>query len=139
MYGNVFNESDGRYRVVIAGSRTFNNYEVLKGACDDLLQEKSLKKEIIIISGGAKGADTLGERYARERGYEVRQYPADWEKYGKAAGHVRNTEMARHADALLAFWDGKSHGTADMIKKARLKKLDIVIVRTDKYDDNNII
>lgn len=136
MDSNVINECDGRYRVVIAGSRSFNDYDVLKSACDDLLQEKSLKKGIVIISGGAKGADTLGERYARDRGYEVRRYPADWGEYGKAAGHVRNTRMARQADALIAFWDGRSKGTGDMISQARKNRLDVIIISTGKINES---
>lgn len=79
----------------------------------------NVKDEITVVCGKARGADTLGERYAEERGYAVHYFPADWDRYGKSAGHIRNEEMAKNADALVAFWDGKSRGTKDMIKLAR--------------------
>ena len=81
-----------------------------------------------IISGTARGADRLGERYAKEFGIELSKKPADWDKYSKAAGYIRNTEMAKEADALIAFWDGNSRGTMRMIKIAKGKNLKIKVV-----------
>lgn len=118
------------FRLIVAGSRDFNNYELLKQKCDTLLSQKRLTHSIVIISGTARGADTLGEQYAHERGYAVERYPADWEHDGKAAGPIRNTQMAAHADALVSFWDGKSRGTRDMIEKAKEHNLPVRIVRT---------
>lgn len=63
----------------------------------------------------------MGERYAKERGYAVSEHPADWDRYGKSAGYIRNKEMAEEADALMAFWDGKSRGTMHMINLAKEK------------------
>lgn len=102
-------------KVIIAGSRTFKDYALLCKHCDKMLGRI---KNLEIVSGTAKGADKLGEQYANERGYAVRQFPADWDKYGRAAGYKRNAEMARYADALIAFWDGKSRGTKHMIDLA---------------------
>ena len=112
-------------KIIIAGSRTFNNYELLCQNCDKAL---SLQTEIEIVSGTANGADKLGERYANEKGYKIKQFPADWEKYGKSAGYKRNEEMAKYADALIAFWDGKSKGAKHMIDLAKLYKLKIKVV-----------
>lgn len=111
------------FRLIVAGSRDFNNYELLKQKCDSLLSQKRLTHSIVIVSGTARGADRLGERYATERGYRVERFPADWDRDGVAAGPIRNTQMAAHADALVAFWDGKSRGTKDMIEKAKERNL----------------
>jgi hypothetical protein len=92
-----------------------------------MLSDKRTKRRIVIVSGAARGADTLGEQYARERGYQIRRYPADWYKYGKKAGPLRNDLMARNADALIAYWDGRSPGTSNMIETARNYGLQISI------------
>lgn len=117
------------YKVIIAGGREFDNYEQLKEACDYYLQNKT-KEGIEIVSGGATGADALGERYAEERGYPITKFPADWGKHGRAAGPIRNKEMANYANALVAFWDGQSKGTKSMIELAREGWLD---VRVEEY------
>lgn len=96
--------------MIIAGGRQFNDYGLLSAKCDGILSQKRMTHKIVIVSGTARGADTLGERYAHERGYAVEQYPADWEQHGKAAGPVRNKQMADVADALIVFWDGLSVG-----------------------------
>jgi len=98
-------------KVVIAGGREFNNYELLREICDELITTDSE-----IVSGGAKGTDKLGERYANEKGYDLKIFPADWNKYGKGAGPIRNRQMAEYGDMLIAFWDGKSTGTKNMIE-----------------------
>ncbi len=100
-------------KIIVAGGRDFSNYELLSRKLDVIL---SRQKDIQIVCGEARGADALGRRYAEERGYTVLSYPANWEKYGKSAGFRRNEEMARVADALVAFWDGKSKGTCNMIQ-----------------------
>jgi len=107
------------YKVIIAGSRKYDDYHHLSTACDFLLSDVSPDLRIEIVSGGAPGADTLGEKYAYERGYSITRFPADWEVYGRAAGPIRNREMAEYADALIAFPVGKSPGTRDMIRQAR--------------------
>ncbi|MBC8266293.1 MAG: DUF2493 domain-containing protein [Flavobacteriales bacterium] len=112
-------------KVIIAGSRDFNNFSKLKSVCDFLLKDF---KKVVIISGGAKGADQLGERYAELRGFKVKLYKADWKKYGKSAGIKRNAEMAEYADMLIAFWDGKSKGTANMISLAKKANIQVNII-----------
>jgi hypothetical protein len=112
-------------RVIIAGSRGFNDYDLLKEKCDYFFQNY---KDIEIISGTANGADKLGERYAIENGYQLKLFPADWNRYGNSAGFRRNVEMSNHADALVVFWDGKSRGTQHMIREAKNKKLLLRVV-----------
>lgn len=114
------------FRVIIAGGRDFNDYDLLERKMDHLLSK--ISNTIIIVCGKARGADTLGEQYAKARNYQVAYYPADW-SIGKAAGYIRNTEMAENADALVAFWDGKSRGTKHMIDIANKKKLKVRIIR----------
>lgn len=105
------------FRVIIAGSRSFSDYPLLEKTMDALLRNTS--DEITVLCGQASGADTLGDYYARRRGYEVEYYPADWKENGKQAGYIRNVRMAENADALAAFWDGKSRGTKHMIETAQ--------------------
>lgn len=118
------------FRVIIAGSRGFDNYDLLCAYADYKLSK--ITDEIEIVSGRAKGADQLGERYAKERGYSLRIFPAEWDIYGKRAGYLRNVKMAEYADALLAFWDGESRGTKNMIYEARSRGLKIGIKKYNK-------
>ena len=120
------------FRVIIAGTRSFNDYELLRASCNNLLSEKQRTHTVVVISGTARGADQMGERYAKERGFQLRRFPADWEQHGKSAGHIRNAKMADNADALIAFWDGQSRGTKNMIDNARRKGLAIRIIQYQK-------
>jgi ABC-type enterochelin transport system substrate-binding protein len=113
-------------KVIIAGGRNFRDYDKLKESCDNILVNQ---KEVEIVSGTAAGADTLGERYAQEKGYEVKKFPAQWDLYGKSAGYKRNQQMAEYADGLIAFWDGKSRGTKHMIDIANKMGLKVRVVR----------
>lgn len=122
------------FRVIIAGSRGFSDYDLLRTKCDRILSGISTGRQIVVVSGTARGADQLGERYARERGFAVRQFPADWERHGKQAGYLRNREMAEHADALIAFWDGQSHGTKMMIEIAMRKGLMVRTINRNPQD-----
>lgn len=126
-------------RAIIAGSRDFDDFPKLMNSCIDILfkitdQHSDLDK-IRIVSGAARGADRLGEQYAKVAGYEVSRFPADWDGLGKRAGYVRNAEMAKYAMAggnygvLIAFWDGKSKGTKHMINLAEKYGLEVYIVR----------
>ena len=117
-----------KYKVIIAGCRDFNDYELLKEKCDDFLQDEN-KEDVVIISGHASGADALGERYAQERGFQLETYPADRKAHGRAAGSIRNARMASAANALIAFWDGKSRGTKNMIEIATKHNLKVAVVR----------
>ncbi len=106
-------------RIVVAGCRNYNNYEEAKEYIDFCISEIRKKYTLIFISGGCKGADMLGERYAKENGFKTERYPAEWKKHGKAAGPKRNKQMAEIADYVICFWDGKSKGTASMINCAK--------------------
>lgn len=86
-------------------------------------------KDIEIVSGGCRGADKLGERYCDERGFLLKMFPAEWDKYDKSAGWVRNEKMAEYADFLIVFWDGKSKGTRNMIEIAKKHRLPVRVVR----------
>lgn len=119
------------FRVIIAGSRHYADYSQLRDVCDNLLADKCQTHRIVIISGGAQGADSLGENYARERGYALKRYPAQWDKYGRAAGPIRNAEMARNADALVLFWNGKSRGSLNMKQEAEKIGLPVRTVMID--------
>jgi hypothetical protein len=114
-----------QFRVVICGSRNFNDYVLLKNRTDKFLsgitELSDLSEdppEVVILSGCAAGADTLGELYAEERKLTIEKHPALWDFYGKKAGYVRNEEMVKLADAVIAFWDGKSKGTLHTINLA---------------------
>lgn len=121
------------YRTIIAGGRSFSDYKLLKDKLDYYLRDKVRQGyEIIIISGTANGADKLGERYAMERGYKIERYPADWNKYKKAAGYRRNVQMSEVANACVVFWDGISPGSKHMIDIATNKGLPLRVVRYTK-------
>ena len=102
-------------KVIIAGSRNFNNYEFLKEKIENLNIQIDE-----VICGGARGADTLGKRYAIEHDIPVKEFPAKWDKFGKSAGFIRNKQMGDYADYLIAFWDGRSHGTYYMIEYMKM-------------------
>lgn len=126
------------FRVIIAGCRDFNDYPLLCEKCDKILGNKREMHNVIVISGGARGADRLGERYARERGYRVRLFPADWDGDGNAAGPKRNARMAANADALIAFWDGESRGTKNMIDNARSRGLSTRIIQMGEKENKDM-
>jgi len=109
-------KSEKEYRLVVAGSREFDDYKKLSAELDELLADK---KNVTILSGTARGADKLGERYAEDHGYKVERYPAEWDKYHQGAGPIRNLKMVQAADAVIAFWDNESSGTMNMIECAK--------------------
>jgi hypothetical protein len=99
-------------KMVIAGSRTILDYATV----DKCIQLTGMAESITeVVSGTAKGPDRLGEQWAKNRGISIKQFPADWNKDGRAAGYMRNLDMANYADGLIAIWDGVSKGTAHMI------------------------
>lgn len=116
------------FRIIVAGSRSIQSKEIIFQKQDALFSNKVKQEEIQIVSGGARGVDRIGEEYAATRGFECKIFPADWNNLGKRAGYVRNCRMAENADALVAFWDGRSPGTKHMIQIARSHNLDIRIV-----------
>ena len=124
------------FRVIICGSREFDDYDLLKEKCDLILSRKAADptEKIVIVSGCARGADRLGEKYAEEKGYEVLRYPADWDRYGKSAGYRRNKQMAEVANACIAFFSSvaENKGTKNMVSLARNINL---LVREVKEED----
>ena len=118
-------------KLIIAGGRDFNDYRLLEKSVNEYRYKNTdnLDTDIQIISGGANGADRLGERYAEENNLALKIFSADWNKWGKSAGPRRNTEMAEYADTLMAFYDGKSKGTSNMILTAKIKNLKVHIIK----------
>jgi len=101
-------------RVIIAGSRSITDYHIVEEAVKESGIEVS-----VVISGVARGVDSLGEEYALRHGVLLERYPADWDRYGRSAGYIRNTEMASKADALIAIMIKEgSKGTEHMIQEA---------------------
>ena len=118
-------------KVIIAGSRDFNDYELLRERMDYFitgLNGWDGMDNMEIVSGTARGADTLGELYASHNQIPVARFPADWRKYGKSAGYKRNAQMAEYADVLVAFWDGESRGTKHMIDLAYEDGLSVHVI-----------
>jgi len=93
-------------KLAIIGSRTFNDYNKLK-----TILEPYRSKITLVVSGAAKGADSLGEQWAKEFNIQTLIFPADWNKHGKRAGFIRNEDIIKNCDVCIAFWDGVSKGT----------------------------
>lgn len=115
------------YKVAIVGSRRFSDYETFCKVLDPILPKIAL-----VVSGGARGADSMAERYAKEHGIVLLVYPADWKKYGKRAGFRRNVVIANVADKMVAFVDKESRGTRHAIKKMQQLKKPVVVIDLDE-------
>jgi len=115
------------YKIIVAGTRTFNDYELLEANLINILKGKR-PSEVTIVSGGARGADSLGEKFARKYNCWLKIFPAEWDRYGKSAGYIRNADMAKFADACIVFWDGVSKGTKHMIDLADKHNLNLYVV-----------
>ena len=121
--------------IIVCGGRDFNDWQLLETSLYTILL--GIDDEIEIITGGAKGADALAKKYAQENDYALKEFRADWKRYRRGAGPVRNAEMLKYAltleNAIVAgFWDGKSRGTADMLQKARAKGVKTYKIRYEK-------
>ena len=127
------------HRVIIAGDRRLDDYDFLREKCDEVLSERIASGRVVIVSGHSRGTDLLGERYASGHSLQCELFPSDWDKFGKSAGPIRNREMATHADALIAFYDGKSKGTGNMIRLARDFGLEVNIVTIGNMNTNGYI
>ena len=114
-------------KLAIVGSRDFVDYDLLRQKALELFEIGKIDK---IISGGARGADTLAERFADEFNIPKEIHPADWKTYGRAAGYIRNQRIVRCCDELIAFWMNNSSGTKHSIELAKQagKKVHIVCV-----------
>lgn len=127
------------YHILIAGTRSFDDYELMKKVCDTAFPILSEIGNIVIVSGAASGADRLGERYAYENNYKVLRFPADWKKHGKAAGPIRNAEMAAIADFFILFWDGCSAGSKNMLINAQKHAMPGIVIRYTSVNIKEII
>jgi hypothetical protein len=116
-------------RIIIAGGRDFDNYNLLKKECNNILQKLNINDSIIIISGMARGTDLLGLQFAKENNFQFECFSANWKVYGLQAGYLRNEEMANIANCLIAFWDGKSKGTKHMIDIMQKKEKLVFIIQ----------
>lgn len=109
-------------KTIIAGSRGITKASIVNAAmegCGWVPTE--------VVCGCARGVDELGADWAESRGIKVSRFPANWDEYGKRAGHIRNEAMAKYADALVAIWDGESRGTRSMIDLARRYDLKVIV------------
>lgn len=110
------------YRTIIAGSRTVEHMALVEQAI-----AASGFRITEVVSGCAAGADLYGEQWAKRQMIPIKRFPADWRTYGKRAGPLRNADMAAYSDQLIAVWDGVSHGTRDMIERARHHGLKVYV------------
>lgn len=114
-------------RTVICKSRDFSDYHVAMEYIFECLEKEGNPSEIVVLSGGCRGSDSLGEFFAKKYGYTVEKHNANWKKYGRAAGPIRNREMAMRADIVICFWDGNSRGTKTMIDYAEKENKKVYI------------
>lgn len=124
------------YTIAVVGSRDYIDYDEFYGCMRGIINGVCTHKgvdlnDIMIISGGARGADSMAEQFAEDDGMPYMEYGAEWDTYGKAAGMRRNSTMVEKADYVVAFWDGESSGTLDSIEKAQLAGKDHKVIFYD--------
>lgn len=112
-------------KVAIIGSRSFSDYDFFVKEIESAVPISDITA---IVSGGARGADSLGARFGQDYVIPTEIYMADWQKHGKAAGFIRNSEIVKNSDIIVAFWDGQSRGTQDTMQKARKKEVPVWVV-----------
>ena len=117
------------YRLVVAGSRNFNDYGLLCTTLDEVVGELKSEYNITIVSGTANGADRLGEKYAEKHGLKIERHPANWGRYGRGAGPIRNAEMVKESDGVIVFWNGESSGAKNIIDCAKAENHLIKVVK----------
>ena len=115
--------------MVVAGSRDFNNYDMLCSALDEVIGELKAEYNVTIVSGTANGADKLGEKYAEKHGLKIERHPANWGRYGRGAGPIRNAEMVKSSDGVIVFWNGESTGAKNIIDCAKAENHLIKVVK----------
>ena len=116
------------FKLIVAGSRSFKDVDLFVRELNRLVDHDLDKCAVSIVSGMSRGADAMGYHFAKSNGIQCYEFPAHWDILGKSAGYIRNEEMGKFADGLLAFWDGKSPGTKHMIEfmKAQRKPFHVV-------------
>lgn len=115
------------YKLAIVGSRTFSDQEKMDGVMKDYIESHG--KPSLVISGGAKGADTLGRLWAQRKGIPIKEFIPNWSKYGKMAGIHRNSDIVDNCDHLIAFQVNNSQGTQDSINKANKRKIHVLVIK----------
>lgn len=134
----LFGEKKMELRLLIAGSRDFNDYDYLKQQLTEFV-EKHKDYNITIVSGNARGADKLGEQFGIENGIKIRRFIPQWDRYGKQAGFIRNNLMLDYIEntdgksVVIAFWDGKSKGTKHTITNAKKRNIETIVFNTEKF------
>jgi predicted Rossmann fold nucleotide-binding protein DprA/Smf involved in DNA uptake len=121
-------------KLAIIGSRSFDDYELL---CCMVMEH--FPDATHIISGGAIGADRLARRFAGEHGLELHEHLPDWKRFGRGAGQIRNRIIIDNADAVLAFWDGRSKGTRGGLEYAKKKGKAMVVIAVATSDEYRVI
>ena len=116
---------DDKIKLAIVGSRTFNDYNKLS---ESIRQNFDVNNIECIVSGGARGADSLGAQFARDNNIELVEHKADWKKFGKSAGFIRNHDIIKSCTDCIAFWDGQSHGTKHDIELCEQYEKKCVII-----------
>lgn len=122
-----------RSRIIICGGRHFNDYEAMKEKVDRVLASLGMEKsQIEIVSGHCVGADQLGEQYAEDHQVKCSVFPAEWKKYGRSAGPIRNTQMIQYASesdrpVVIAFVSPRSRGTKDTVQKAKRAGMEVFV------------
>ncbi len=117
-------------RIVIAGSRHFQDYDFFCANVDTCLSKIRKEYTVVLLSGHCSGIDTMAERYAKEHGLQLEIFPAEWDKYGKGAGPKRNKQMVDAADYAITFPSG-GNGTKSLIALARKKGIPITVIPVD--------
>ena len=112
-------------KTIVAGSRDITDLKLVTHTIETVSFEVTE-----VVSGRARGVDTLGEVWAEQNKIPIQYFPADWNKFGRGAGPIRNREMAEYADALIAVWDGVSRGTRNMIELAKTYGLVVEVYNT---------
>lgn len=121
-------ESNQEFKLIVAGSRSFQDNDLLTRVLISLADVEYADKNISIVTGMAKGADMLAYNFAKQHAIQCYKFPANWAGMGKKAGFIRNTQMGKFADGLLAFWDGQSNGTRHMIEFMRKLEKPVIVI-----------
>ena len=117
-------------KLAVVGSRSFNDYDLLSFVLDEYYELSG--NNLILVSGGALGADSLAERYSIEWSLPICIFKPDWTRFGKSAGYIRNKDIVNFADEVVAFWDGKSKGTKHTIDLAERQNKTLVVIEYQK-------
>ena len=122
-----------RLKLAVVGSRSIQNFRFVGCILDGIVAAMGYS-EVTLISGAAAGVDSLAAKWARKRGFEVIEFPADWEAHGRSAGFIRNRDIVESADGVVAIWDGISKGTANSISLAKKRENLIAVINLSDYE-----